>query len=175
MMAFMGVLFQRAATPWIAGMLWAAASVQGAGAQTPTTTPPAVACPSSTEMSTPQLYGVWQLTLWPQEGGSEASPASRGAVLLERHPEYPDSVRGTLKRSTAGNDVQALVSGDVSNGDEFNLDESADGVTMDAVWEGNVTPVDCGQELRGIRRSAEGSASRDPVMHFLLKKSSGWR
>ncbi len=125
-------------------------------------------------MSTAQLYGVWQLSLWPQEGGNEATPVSRGAVLFERHPEYPDSVRGSLKRSTAGNDVQALVSGDVSNGDEFNLDESADGVAMDAVWEGNVTPGLCGQELRGIRRSAEGSASQDPVMHFVLKKPSGW-
>ncbi|MDO9437924.1 MAG: hypothetical protein Q7T95_21015 [Hydrogenophaga sp.] len=126
-------------------------------------------------MSTAQLYGVWQLTLWPQAGGQEANPTSSGAVLFERHPEYPESVRGNLKRSTAGNDVQALVSGDVSNGDEFNLDESADGVAMDAVWEGKVAANGCSVELRGIRRSAEGSASRDPAMHFVLKKTSGWR
>ena len=58
---------------------------------------------------------------------------------------------------------------------EFNLDESADGVTMDAVWEGNVTPAGCGQELRGIRRSAEGHGRQEPPMNFVLKKVPGWR
>jgi len=141
----------------------------------PTTTQP-VACDPSGDMAPAQLYGLWQLVLWPQDGrGTEASPASTGAVLFERHPEYPGSVRGSLKRSTAGNDRQALVSGDVTQG-EFNLDESADGVNMDAVWEGNVVPGGCGQELRGIRRSAEGrGAPAEPVMNFVLKKVPGWR
>ncbi|QHE88233.1 hypothetical protein [Hydrogenophaga sp. BPS33] len=143
-------------------------------------TPPAAAwaataCASPDEMSAPQLYGLWQFHLWPVQGGDEARPASSGAALFEKHPEYPGSVRGNLKRSTAGNDRQAVVSGDVSNGDEFNLDESADGVAMDAVWEGQVTPGTCGQEIRGIRRPAEGGTSSDVPMSFVLKKSQGWR
>lgn len=136
---------------------------------------PAVACTAPTDMAPAQLYGLWQLALWPQDGpGSEAAPASTGALLFERHPEYPDSVRGHLKRSTPGNDRQAQVSGDVTSG-EFNLDESADGVGMDAVWEGSVTPSGCGQELRGVRRAAEGRGSAEPVMNFVLKKVPGWR
>ncbi len=135
---------------------------------------PAATCPPSAEMVPAQLYGLWQLALWPQAGGSEAAPASTGAVLFERHPEYPGSVRGSLKRSGTGNDRTALVSGDVTDG-AFNLDESADGVNMDAVWEGEPTPSACGQELRGIRRPAQGSASADPVMHFVLKKTPGWK
>lgn len=131
-------------------------------------------CAQPADMAPSQLYGLWQLTLWPQEGGSEAAPASTGALLFERHPEYPGSVRGNLKRSTAGNDRQALVSGDVTDG-EFNLDESADGVNMDAVWEGNVTPASCAQELRGIRRPAQGRTGEGPVMNFVLKKAPGWR
>lgn len=146
----------------------------GAGHAQAPATPPTV-CTQPGEMAPSQLHGLWQLVLWPQEGGSEAAPASTGAVLFERHPEYPGSVRGSLKRSTAGNDRQAVVSGDVVDS-ELNLDESADGVTMDAVWEGNVTASGCGQELRGIRRSAEGRGTPpEPVMNFVLKKVPGWR
>ena len=108
----------------------------------------------------------------PSPHGSEAAPASNGALLFERHPEYPGSVRGHLKRSTDGNDTQALVSGDVVDG-EFNLDESADGVTMDAVWAG--APLDCGLTLRGIRRPAEGRLAGQPSLYFRLQKTPGWR
>ena len=92
-----------------------------AGAQSPATAPSAPApsatpCASPDEMTVTQLYGLWQLKLWPVSGGQEAQPVSSGAVLFERHPDHPGSVRGSLKRSAAGNDRQALVSGDVSNG-----------------------------------------------------------
>lgn len=155
------------ATPLLAALLFCNAPPSTAQTNKAVCTQPA-------DMAPAQLYGLWQLVLWPQEGGSEASPASTGALLFERHPEYPGSVRGNLKRSTAGNDREALVSGDVTSG-EFNLDESADGVKMDAVWEGNVTPSGCAQELRGIRRPAEGRPSSEPVMNFVLKKAPGWR
>ncbi|MDP2016624.1 hypothetical protein [Hydrogenophaga sp.] len=154
---------------WLATAALALAINLPAGAQTPAAT-----CTAPVEMAPAQLYGLWQLVLWPQGSGSEAAPASTGALLFERHPEYPGSVRGNLKRSTPGNDRQALVSGDVTSG-ELNLDESADGVNMDAVWEGNVTPSGCGQELRGIRRPAEGRPAGEPAMNFVLKKAPGWR
>lgn len=154
---------------WLPAALLVIAIGQPAAAQTP-----APACTAPVDMAPAQLYGVWQLVLWPQEGGSEAAPASTGAVMFERHPEYPGSVRGNLKRSTPGNDRQALVSGDVTSG-EFNLDESADGVTMDAVWEGNVTASGCGQELRGTRRPAEGRPAGEPALNFVLRKAPGWR
>ncbi|MDM7944061.1 MAG: hypothetical protein QUV35_15670 [Hydrogenophaga sp.] len=154
---------------WLSAAALMALCPAPAAAQTP-----AVACTQAGEMVPAQLYGLWQLVLWPQEGGSEATPSSSGAVLFERHPEYPGSVRGSLKRTTPGNDVQARVSGDVTQG-AFNLDESADGVTMDAVWEGEVTPSGCAQELRGIRRPAEGRPTGGPVMNFVLKKAPGWR
>lgn len=133
----------------------------------------ATACTAPADLAPAQLYGLWQLSLWPQ-GSQETAPTSTGALLFERHPEYPGSVRGSLKRSSPGNDRAALVSGDVTNG-EFNLDESADGITMDAVWEGDVPASGCGQELRGVRRPAQGSGSNEPVMNFVLKKASGWR
>jgi hypothetical protein len=139
----------------------------------PSQAQPAAPCSAPADFAPTQLYGLWQLSLWPQKG-QEAAPVSTGALLFERHPEYPGSVRGNLKRSSPGNDRTALVSGDVTSG-EFNLDESADGVNMDAVWEGEVTPSGCGQELRGIRRPAQGRVADEPVMNFVLRKAPGWR
>jgi hypothetical protein len=118
-----------------------------------------------------QLYGLWQVTLWPEDG-TDTNPTSEGAVLFERHPDYPDGVRGQLRRSGPGNDLTALVSGDVEAG-EFNLDESGDGLRMDAVWTGSLTPAACGREIRGVRLPALNTT--EPVLNFILRKTPGWR
>lgn len=132
-------------------------------------TPPACETPGFLEPA--RLSGLWQLTLWP-EHGRPGQPLSTGAVLFERHPEYDGSVRGRLKRSDTGNDREAVLSGDVVDG-EVNFDESADGVNLDAVWIGE--PAACGLELRGTRRPADGRPADAPVLNFLLKKVPGWR
>lgn len=132
---------------------------------------PTAACPEPQAIEPVQLYGLWTLHLWP-EGGSEAQPTSRGVLLFGRHPEYPGSVRGELRRSRGGQDLSALVSGDAADG-VFNLDESADGVTMSAVWEGQVQ--DCGRAIRGTRRVAEGQPATEPLQHFHLFKRAGWQ
>lgn len=155
-------------------LVWAFC-VPAAAQSRATTSTPAVVCTAPADFSTTQLYGLWQLVLW-TEDGSPDRPASTGALLFERHPEYPGSVRGSLKRSVdrhpGGSDVQAQVSGDAIDG-AFNLDESADGIHMDAVWEG--APTNCGREIRGLRRPAEGRPASEPTMNFLLKKATGWR
>ena len=125
-------------------------------------------CPSADDIVPADLFGLWQLSLWP-EGGKQAEPVSTGAVMLGPHPEYAGSVRGRLRRSGPGADLEAEVSGDVTDG-EFNLDESGDGRTMDAVWTGQ--PTDCGRTIRGVRRPAEGRAPEDPVLQFLLQRSA---
>lgn len=144
-----------------------------AAAQAPVAIPAvsAVVCTAPANFIPSQLYGLWQLALWREDGSSEA-PASTGTLQFARHPEYPGSVRGNLQRGTSSQAVQALVSGDAIGG-AFNLDESADGVTTDAVWEG--APANCGREIRGVRRPAEGRANTEPTMNFLLKKAPGWR
>ena len=130
-----------------------------------------VACEPIDHLPPARLSGLWQLSLWP-DGGAESAPASTGALLLERHPEFAGSVRGELKRSARGNDRAAVVSGDVVDG-EFHLEESADGRTMDAVWSG--VPLDCGLTIRGTRRPAEGRGGDEPVLNFRLQKTPGWR
>ncbi len=138
---------------------------------TPPAATPAPACETPGFLEPARLSGLWQLTLWP-ENGSPAQAVSTGAVLFERHPEYEGSVRGRLKRSDTGNDREAVLSGDVVDG-EVNFDESADGVNLDAVWIGE--PAACGLELRGSRRPADGRPADAPVLNFLLKKAPGWR
>lgn len=148
------------------GFGWPTAWAQAPTAPNPVTTD----CVGPMDITPTHLYGLWQLTLWP-DGGSESQPVSSGAMLFERHPEYPGSVRGHLKRTAPGNDLQAQVSGDVLDG-EFNLDESADGVNMDAVWTG--TPEACGRVIRGDRRPAEGRPASEPTLNFKLQKTPGW-
>jgi len=132
---------------------------------------PAPVCAEASDLTPAHLYGQWQLLLWP-EGGHESAPVSSGTLLFERHPEYPGSVRGQIQRSAAGQPLQAIVAGDVLNG-EFNLDESADGVNMDAVWSG--WPQACGRVIRGTRSPAEGRPAGEPTLHFLLTKTPDWR
>jgi hypothetical protein len=153
---------QHPALAALAFALWLACAP--ATAQTPSP------CVVPDDYEPARLYGLWQLTLWP-EGGSPDRPSSRGAVLFERHPEYAGGVLGRLKRSGLGNDREAIVSGDVADG-EFNLDESANGVDLDAVWTG--VPQACGNEFQGTRRPAESRPSDEPPLQFLLKKASGW-
>lgn len=159
------VAWQRTRCGLLAACVLASAS---ASAQTTAT---ARACPPASAITPAHLYGSWQLSLW-LPGGSESVPLSTGSVRFERHPEYPGSVRGAIQRTAAGAALQALVSGDVIDG-EFNLDESADGVAMDAVWVG--VPQDCGQTIRGTRRSVPSQTHASELLQFLLRKSPGWQ
>ena len=133
---------------------------------------PVPACPAAADLTPADLYGLWRLVLWP-EGGDESAPVSTGALLFGPHPEYPGSVRGRLRRSGPGADLEAEVAGDVGDDGEFNLDESADGVTMDAVWTGQ--PGDCGRTVRGLRRPASGRPASPPALQFLLRRISSDR
>jgi hypothetical protein len=144
----------------------------GSVAQTTTPNAPAPACPAAADLTPADLYGLWRLVLWP-EGGRESAPVSTGAMLFGPHPEYPGSVRGRLRRSGPGADLEAEVAGDVGDDGEFNLDESVDGLTMDAVWSGQ--PTDCGRTVRGLRRPVEGRPGSGPALQFLLQRSAPGR
>jgi hypothetical protein len=147
---------------------WALLLPLGAAAQAQQT---ASGCSVPEHLPPAQLSGLWELTLWP-ESPRETQVVSEGALLLEPHPDYAGSVRGDLKRSSAGNDLQAVVSGDVTEG-SFHLDESEDGERMSAVWDG--TAQDCAGRIRitGLRRPAEGGAG-GPVLRFRIQRKPSW-
>jgi len=130
---------------------------------------PLAPCPAPAEVRASDLYGLWHFSLWPDHG-QEADAVSRGAMLFEAHPDYPDGVRGELRRSRPHDEVRAQVSGDVTGG-EFNLDESDDGVSMSAVWTGALSPTDCRLDISGSRRAAEGQRpSEGSELRFRLRK-----
>lgn len=145
-------------------------SGQSVVAQTPPTAS-AEHCPAPESITPSHLFGLWQLTL-----GTPERPGGEGQLSFERHPEYPGSVRGTLTRRAQDNAFKALVAGDVTD-QGFQLEESADGVNIDAVWSGDVLPDSCAREIRGWRRVVEGNTTQEALTEqpFVLQKTPGWR
>jgi hypothetical protein len=141
--------------------LWLLAACALSQAQTIAPAAPTTpsACPAPAEMSHLHLYGLWRAEF--------DNPAVPGASLLfEKHPDYPESVRGGINRDG----VKGLVAGDVEDG-EFTLDESTDGIKIAANWTGNVVENSCGKEIRGTWTAAAGK----PEYSFVLRKVPGWQ
>jgi hypothetical protein len=113
----------------------------------------AVACPKAHEVTHAHLLGMWR---------AEFEGLAQGAtLLLEKHPELADSVRGRINR----NGERAEVAGDVDDG-EFTLEESENGVNISATWMGDMVEGSCGREIRGTWQ-----AERDRRAHsFILRK-----
>ena len=113
----------------------------------------AAACPKAHEVAQAHLLGMWR---------AEFDGLAQGAtLLLEKHPELTDSVRGRINR----NGERAEVAGDVDEG-EFTLEESENGVNISATWMGDVVEGSCGREIRGTWQ-----AERDRRAHsFILRK-----
>lgn len=151
-------------------LLAALLSGQPVAAQTPSATN-ADHCPAPEAITPAHLFGLWQLAL-----GSPESPGGEGQLTFERHPEYPGSVRGSLTRNAQGKPFKALVAGDVT-AQGFQMEESADGINIDAVWSGDVLPGSCAREIRGWRRVVEGNSTQEALTEqpFALKKAPGWR
>lgn len=114
-------------------------------------------CPDATELQASDLYGLWRAEFSP-------GPASPITLLLERHPELPDSVRGVLQRDGQ----RVWLSGDVDNGD-FTLEESDNGRNISATWLGEMTEQRCGREIKGTWTSEKPPQSRQFVLRKLAE------
>ena len=110
-------------------------------------------CPKAAEVGQQHLLGLWR---------AEFEGLAQGAtLLLEKHPELTESLRGAINR----NGERALVAGDVDDG-EFSLEESANGTNISAIWLGDVVEGSCGREIRGSWK-AEGDSRQ---YQFVLRK-----
>lgn len=113
-------------------------------------------CPNAVDTSSAHLHGLWR---------AQFDGLAQGAtVLLEKHSELADSVQGGITRDGG----KTLVAGDVDQGN-FTLEESADGKTVSATWQGEVVDTSCGQEIRGVWTPVQAEARR-----FVLRKQGGW-
>jgi hypothetical protein len=122
-----------------------------AAAQAPWTS--LAACPKAIEVTHAHMLGLWRAEF--------ADLAPGATLLLEQHPELAQSVRGAINR----NGEQALLAGDVDEG-AFTLEESTDGVHINATWIGDVVEDSCGREIRG---SWEAAKDKRPLP-FVLRR-----
>ena len=113
-----------------------AVSLLGAGAHAESPEPAQASCPAGAKVTHRHLLGLWRATF---DGIAQGA-----TLLLETHPELAESVRGAINRSGE----RAQLAGDVDDG-EFTLEESVDGVKIDATWTGTVIDGSCGREIRG--------------------------
>jgi hypothetical protein len=135
-------------------------------------------CLAAEDVTTQHLYGLWHADFFdkPLPADMHQPPgqavSSQASLLLERHPEHTDSLRGTLKRPDPknGNDLQAWLAGDMEDG-ELVMDESEDGQRISAVWVLELVNTSCGKELRGTRRPA----GEDEGQAVILRKATGWK
>jgi len=110
-------------------------------------------CPAAGDASQASLLGLWRAEF---EGVGHV-----GTLLLAKHPEFAETVRGMINRDGE----RRQVAGDLGDG-EFTLEETADGVHIAATWLGEVVEGSCGREIRGTWK-AEGAADGHA---FVLRK-----
>ena len=111
------------------------------------------ACPKAGEVTQRHLLGLWRAEFEGQAQGA--------TLLLEKHPELAESVRGGINRDGERGEV----AGDVDDG-EFTLEESANGINISATWLGDVVEGSCGREIRGTWQGEGERRAHD----FVLRK-----
>lgn len=120
------------------------------------------ACVAAADVTPRQLHGLWRAD-WPANAGQAARSAT---LLLEPNREFADSLSGHLRREHAGVVQIVQVAGDLDAG-EFTLEESLDGHSVHAVWQGHVTEASCGKEITGTWNSISDRILRP----FMLRRS----
>lgn len=114
------------------------------------------ACPANADLTARDLHGAWRADI----AGTWAS----ADLVLQPNPDWPGSLAGRIRREGR----EALLAGDLEDG-TFTLEESADGVRIDATWIGQPVEGRCGREIRGTWRASGDSPSRG----FTLRRADG--
>jgi len=117
---------------------------------------PLLACPANADLTARDLIGRWRADIT----GTWLS----ADLVLQPNPDWPGSLAGRIRRD--GRDAQ--VAGDLEDG-TFTLEESADGVRIDATWVGQPVEGRCGREIRGMWRRAASDEHRG----FTLRRVQG--
>lgn len=140
------------ARPWLVAFVLCGALPAVAVSARPAT----MACAKdATDLPVEALYGRWEARF-----GDLPALAD---VQMGKHPEYPGSVRGTIARDGRS----AQLSGDIDDAGFLILDESQDGLSISAVWAGEMLPGSCGREFRGTWRNS----GDDRTQPFVLRKT----
>lgn len=130
--------------------LWACAGAAMAA-------PAGVICPGPLDVQAGQLVGRWRAQvpgLWDE-----------AIVELAPHPHHAGSLAGHVVRGTQ----RAQAVADLDEG-EFTMEESADGIHIDATWLGEPVEGHCGREIRGEIRLRGQEDARTPGRPFVLRR-----
>ncbi len=140
------------------------------GPQASPATPKSATCLIASEVQAPQLYGEWTVEFLPEisstQGASSTPPkpsALRARMVLEKNPEFADSLSGWLYWGNA----KIFVAGDVEDA-AFSLEESLDGKAISAMWEGVVVDGSCGKAITGLRTVDQTNT------RFVMRRATGW-
>ncbi len=153
------------------------AHIHWAMAQNSTQNESKTACLSLQSIKAPQLYGIWQVTFINPPAGLPKT----AVMLLEKHQEFADSLRGIVSRdlgptaaNTPGHGSKAALAGDVEDGFVI-LDESSNNISISGTWNGQLVEASCGREVKGVWKDTSGSAPPDaPDVPFTMVKRPGW-
>ncbi|NJS36097.1 MAG: hypothetical protein HC765_06110 [Brachymonas sp.] len=115
-------------------------------------------CPAIADLQNTDLFGAWSLLL---EGGGQ-SVVTR--MQLQRNPEFAESLAGSFSLENKTFEVF----GDIEAG-AFDLEESANGKDISAIWKGRVVEGSCGQTILGTRRNVADNKEQSFVM-----RRPGW-
>ena len=118
----------------------------------------APACTASKDLVNTDLFGAWSLLL----EGAGSSVVTR--MQLQRNPEFSESLAGYFQIDTK----KFEVFGDIEEG-AFDLEESANGKDIHAIWTGRVVEGSCGQTILGTRRNVTDNTKQS----FVLRRP-GW-
>ncbi len=145
----------------------------------PSAVPAVSACPSAQQVKPAQIHGLWQARFSNPPLGLPAAATLR----LERHAEFSDSVAGFVSRdlgaaagspAIAGHAARAQLAGDLEDG-LLTLDESSNGISITATWNGELVDGSCGKKVTGLWKDTSSSAPPDaPDVPFTLEKVPGW-
>jgi hypothetical protein len=115
-------------------------------------------CVAAKDLVNTDLFGVWSLLI----EGSGSSVVTH--MQLQRNPEFAESLAGSFQMG----EKKFEVFGDIEEG-AFDLEESANGKDISAIWKGRVAEGSCGQTILGTRRNVADNTEQS----FVLRRP-GW-
>lgn len=132
-------------------------------------------CPPVAGVQAARLYGLWAVRFTNPPPGMPPT----ATLLLERHAEFSESLRGSLNRepgaaASSGETTviaaKAALAGDFEDG-MLLLDESSNNINITGTWNGEMVAGSCGTQFKGVWKDTSSSAlANSPEVPFMLQK-----
>ncbi len=122
------------------------------------------ACKVNKDLIASDFYGNWVLELSATGAAGASGNVQSARLLLKQNPDFAESLAGEFSL----NGLRLEVYGDMEDG-ALDLEESANGKDISAIWKGRVAEGSCGLAITGMRRIE----ATQQEQKFVLRRS-GW-